>query len=259
MTPAESIPSPSADLVPPPPSGRTFTTERTVSIADANPEGRMEFDAMFRFLQDAGNADTDDAGLPQLGLAWVARRSVIEVLEYPTAREPLTLTTWCSGTSARWAERRTSIRGAHGGRVEAAALWIHIDAATGRPAKWGDDFAAAYLEAAQGREVDSKLRHPKRPPDDGTNEMSFRFRQTDMDAFRHVNNAAYLAVLEESLGGHAPPAPLRVEIEWRKPSVAGEALTVLETIGAEGVQQWITADGEVRATIAGRPLGQFTG
>ena len=112
----------------------------------------MEFDAMFRFLQDAGNADTDDAGLPQLGLAWVARRSVIEVLEYPTAREPLTLTTWCSGTSARWAERRTSIRGAHGGRVEAAALWIHIDAATGRPAKWGDDFAAAYLEAAQGRE-----------------------------------------------------------------------------------------------------------
>ncbi len=254
MTPTEPVPTPSDDLVPPPSSGRTFTISRTVSIADANPDGRMEFDAIFRFLQDAGNADTDDAGLPQLGLAWVARRSAIEILQHPSARESLTLTTWCSGTGARWAERRTSIRGSNGGHVEAAALWIHIDTASGRPVKWGDEFANAYLEATGGRAVDSKLRHPKRPLEAGTNTMEFRFRQTDMDAFRHVNNAAYLAILEESLGGHAPPAPLRVEIEWRKPSMSGEPLTIIESMGDAGVQQWVTADGEVRASIAARPL-----
>ena len=254
MAATESNASPSDDIAPPPAAGRVFETERTVSIADANPDGRMEFDAIGRFLQDAGNADTDDAGLPQLGLAWVARRCAIEIFQYGSAREQLTLRTWCSGTGARWAERRTSIHGSAGAHIEASALWIHIDAETGRPTKWGDAFAEAYLEAAGGREVDSRLRHPKRPPEEAANRMPFRFRQTDMDAFRHVNNAAYLAILEEALGGHAPHAPLRVEIEWRKPSLAGEDLEVVETMGPDGIQQWVMADGEVRATIAGRPL-----
>jgi acyl-ACP thioesterase len=255
MTAAE--PNADTNLVPIPTSGRTFTTTRVVSIADANPDGRMEFDAIGRFLQDAGNADTDDANLPELGLAWVARRCVIDIHHHGTSREELQLTTWCSGTGARWAERRTSIRGSQGAHVEAAAIWVHIDAETGRPTKWGEEFANAYLQATGGRQVDSRLRHPKRAPaagDDGVNTMEFRFRQTDMDAFRHVNNAAYLSILEEALGGNAPPAPLRLEIEWRKPSLAGEVLTVVETIGMDGVQQWITADDEVRATIAARPL-----
>jgi len=149
----------------------------------------MEFDAIARFLQDVGNEDTDDAGLAELGLAWVARKATIEVHTPATAREMLQMTTWCSGTGRRWAERRTTLRGEHGAHVEGVAVWVHLDPTSGRPVPWGDAFATNYLEATQGRQVDSKLRHDKTPPD--VPGMEWQFRQTDMDGFGHVNNAAY--------------------------------------------------------------------
>lgn len=251
-------PKPSADLVPIPETGRVFTLARRVSIDDAAPDGRAEFDAIARILQDAGNDDTDDAGLDQLGLAWVARRMVVEVLVPAQSRELLAISTWCSGTGRRWAERRTQLLGDRGAVIEAAAVWVHIDVASGRISPWGERFASYYLEAAGGRQIDTKLHHPKDVADlvAGANQMPFRFRQSDMDGFGHVNNAAYLAVLEEALGGNAPPSPLRIEIEWRKPSIAGEELTVVESVDEAGVRLWITAaeTGELRATIFGMPL-----
>lgn len=246
----------SDDLVHAPSTGRTFSCSRRVSIADASSDGRMELDAIGRFLQDAGNDDTDDAGLGSSGLTWVARRATIEVLEPARARELLSLTTWCSGTGSHWAERRSTLVGERGAHIEAAAIWVHVDPETGRPKRWDERFAERYLEASGGREVDARLRHPREPsPDHPSSSMPFRFRRTDHDAFGHVNNAAYLAVLEESLGGNDPGAPIRVEIEWRKPSEAGEELTVVEQPHETGVQKWIMFGDEVRATIAARPLG----
>ena len=186
----------------------------------------MELDAIARFLQDIGNDDTDDAGMEELGLAWVARRAVIDITSHAKAREKLTLQTWCSGTGRQWAERRTSIRGEHGAHMEASAIWVHLDTITGRPTAWGENFATTYLEATAGRLVDAKLRHRKDPP--STSGVPWRFRQSDMDAFGHVNNAAYLAIAEEFFGLDGQQGDsVRVEVEWRGPSEAGEQLSVV--------------------------------
>ena len=217
----------------------------------------MELDAIARFLQDAGNDDTDDAALPELGLAWIARRAAFEVRRPAGPRELLAIRTWCSGTGSRWAERRTELTGELGARIEAAMLWIHVDVTTGRPKRWGDEFANVYLESAAGREIDAKLRHAKRPPDPyaaGVRSFDWTFRRSDMDAFAHVNNAAYLAIIEESLSGRSPAAPYRVEVEWRKPSVAREPLAVLEVVSTDGVHGHVTAGDEVRATYSLREL-----
>lgn len=240
-TPSDHVSRGAAEFTEPPEIGRTYTTTRRVSIDDADPTGRMELDATARFLQDAGNDDTDDADLAELGLAWVARRATIEVHSPAAPRELLTMTTWCSGTGRRWAERRTSLRGERGAHIEAAAIWVHLDATTGRPVPWGEDFAAKYLEATKGRQVDSKLRHDKAVPD-GVG-APWMFRSTDMDGFGHVNNAAYLAIAEEHLDLDGPQ---RVEIEWRSPSLAGEALRVHQ----RDDQLWVVAvDGTLRVTI----------
>lgn len=208
----------------------------------------MELDAIARFLQDAGNDDTDDADLPELGLAWVARRAAIEVHHPATSREELHLTTWCSGTGARWAERRTSVTGEGGARIEAAVIWVHLDATSGRPVRWGSEFAAMYLEASQGRRIDAKLRHEKEPPADATS-TPWSFRATDMDAFGHVNNAAYLAIAEELLG--LDTSPVRIEVEWRGPSVANEPLTVWSATKSAETQLWVrsTTDESLRVTM----------
>lgn len=236
-------------LVDAPSTGRIFTTSRRVSVADGDVGGRMELDAIARFLQDAGNDDTDDAELPELGLAWVARRALLEVRQWPTTRELLSMRTWCSGTGRRWAERRTSLVGERGGRVDAAVIWVHLDPTTGRPMAWGEEFAAAYLEATQERRVDAKLRHDKTPPPE-SNSTDWRFRQTDMDTFGHVNNAAYLAIAEELSG--LDGAPVRVEVEWRGPSTSVEPLIVDHTSEHAGAHRlWVrsTEDGSLRVTM----------
>jgi acyl-ACP thioesterase len=236
-----------------PTSGRTFTTTRRVSIDDADPSGRMELDAIARFLQDAGNDDTDDASLAELGLAWVARRASIDVLRHASSREELTLTTWCSGTGRLWAERRTSIHGQGGAHIEAAAIWVHLDRATGRPVPWGESFAETYLEAAAGRQVDSRLRHLKGTPP-ASSSTSWEFRSTDLDAFGHVNNAAYLAIAEEHFT--LDDGPYRIEIEWRGPSQAHDPLEVLAAPSPDGEQIWVRSgkDHTLRVTMLKRPI-----
>lgn len=213
----------------------------------------MRFDAIARFLGDVANDDSDDANFFD---PWVLRRCAIEVQQPAEAREELTMTTWCSGTGSRWAERRTSLHGSNGARIETSALWIYVDASTGRPTRCDERFSAVWQEAAQGREVDSRLRLPKKPPEDRStlNVMPWSFRQSDMDTFGHVNNAAYLAVIEEAFGENSPPSPLRLDVEWQRPSVCGESMLAYEAIGANGIELWITVGDETRATIVGRPL-----
>lgn len=238
-------------LVSLPNEGRVFSTTRRVSIDDASPSGRMESDAIARFLQDAGNEDTDDAGLDEFGLAWVARRMMVEVRVPATARELLTISTWCSGTGRRWAERRTQLRGDAGAQIDAVAVWIHVDATSGRPIGWGDNFADNYLVAAQGRKIDARLRHEQEPSPDAQSQP-WHFRVSDMDAFGHVNNAAYLALAEQCWHNTTLQDPHRLEIEWRKPCTADVALDLHWT--AE--QLWLLEpdSGELRLTATSRAL-----
>ena len=212
----------------------------------------MECDAIARFLQDAGNDDTDDAGRAEFGPVWVARRALIEIRQAPEARELLEIATWCSGAGRRWAERSTRLVGNRDGHIEAAAIWIHIDPKTGRPSSWGEGFGEkSYLEATQGRRVDAKLRHATDIPESAV-AQPWRFRATDMDAFGHVNNAAYLALAEEVWGATTLMEPARLEIEWRKPCLASEQFE----IRAEGVQLWLieSSTNELRVTITCSPL-----
>ena len=214
----------------------------------------MEFDAIARFLQDVGNDDTDEAGFNEIGLAWVARRAHISVLNPATVREDLTMSTWCSGTGRRWAERRTSLVGESGGHVEAVAVWIHLDPATGRPTVMGDEFANNYLPAAGGRRIDSRLRLAKLPDDQqlaASSSFPWQFRATDTDAFGHVNNAAYLAIAEQYLD---LDGPCDLTIEWRSPCTADDELTVTTS----GDQLWIidSATDESRAVIAKSALDE---
>src|SRR4051812_34858097 len=112
-------------LIPVPVKGRRFVARRAVRLGDASPGGRLRLDAIARYLQDVADDDAGDAGLA--GSSWVVRRTTIEVRRPPVLREVLEVTTFCSGVGGRWAERRTSLRGGRGGRVEAVALWVHVD------------------------------------------------------------------------------------------------------------------------------------
>jgi acyl-ACP thioesterase len=234
------------ELAPAPSIGRVFVDRARTGLGDVAPTGRVRLDAIARWLQDAAFADVTDTALPD-DAVWVVRRLRLRVERFPRFGEAVQVATWCSGTGPLWAERRTTVRGDDGGRVEAVALWVHLDPQGMRPRPMPEGFEAIYGPATGGRRVRARLSHPTAPPD-GAPAMPWRFRAADLDVAAHVNNAAYWEVLEEELAARPsdPAEPLDAEIEHRAPADAGEALVV-----RDGGLRWITApDGEVLASLA---------
>jgi acyl-ACP thioesterase len=228
-----------------------------VHLGDVGHQGRLRLEALARFLQDVAGDDVDEAGIAGAG-AWVVRRSVVRIQQLPTYHESVDLLTWCSGTGACWAERRTTMAGARGEYVEAATLWVLLDSARGRPIPLGDEFFRVFGEATDGRRVSTRLSH-RRPPPVATARV-WPLRESDFDVLDHVNNARYWEAIEDELVFRVPRARVvSAEVEFRGAVERGDELELVSTArereGATELSVWLLAGGEVRmsgvvATVA---------
>jgi acyl-ACP thioesterase len=245
-------------LVPPPTEGRVFRAGRRVRLADADRTGRLRLDACARYLQDIGNDDTTDSGMDDADTTWVVRRAVIDVHRRPRWREWLDLSTWCGGVGRRWAERRMTMAGDRGGRVELATLWIHVDTATMTPAPLTDHFMTTYAPAAAGRKVSSRLWLGDPPV--GAAAEPWRLRAVDIDLLGHVNNAAYWAAVEEQIEPGTVFAhgllsrPHRAVIEYGPGIPAGAEVELLLDEAEDHLSLWFTVGAAVLASATVRPL-----
>lgn len=249
MSPAS--PDELASLVGRPASGRVFEGVRRVRVGDVSPAGRLRLDAVTLYLQDLSADDTADAALPDAE-AWVVRKTVIEVRVFPRYLEALELATWCSGTGSHWAERRISMVGDQGGRVEAATTWVHVDLGTGRPKRISEGFLARYGEAAAGRRMKARLEHPDPPAAAPRRPWPLRF--TDFDVLAHVNNAAYWEAVEEALAERRDlRAPLRAEVEHRTAIERGATAELVVADEPAVLSVWVVTGSEVAASARVRP------
>jgi acyl-ACP thioesterase len=244
--------APKSDMVPVPSKGRVYRSEGRVRLGDASPGGRLRFDAIARYLQDIANDDARSADIGD-ALGWVVRRTVIDVMEEAVFDEQLQLTTFCGGIGGRWAERRTSITGDRGASIEASALWVCVDLETMRPKVLGDDFRAAYGEAADGRIVRAKLFHDD-PPDDLDGAI-YDTRFVDFDVIGHMNNAAYWNALEQELARRRDlRAPMRAEMEHRAGLESRHAVRLVVDDEPLAVSLWFVGEPGVFASARVRPL-----
>lgn len=210
--------------------GRVFEQRVRAGLADAGPAGRVRLDALARWLQDVAWADVDDAGLADRA-AWVLRRLELRIEPFPRFGDRLVLRTFCTGLGRMWAERTTTITG-EAAAVEAVALWVSLDPATARPQPLAPEFVRVYGEAAAGRVVKARLRHPAPPPD--AEITPWRFRRAELDVMGHVNNTAYWQPAEEELVARGDLDALHAEIEFRGGAEAGEAF-----VARAGHRRWI--------------------
>ena len=177
-----------------PAQGRLFATRRTVRSTDVTPAGRLRFDALARYLQQAAEDDLADAGWT-VPYTWLVRRVTLRIHGFPAHRERVTLRTFCSGTGPRWAERTTTVASSPGrdgpgpDLIQATAVWVAITAADGRPVPLGDQFHQLYGASAQGRRVSARLSHPA-PPESGP-ARAWPLRAADFDTAGHVNNSIH--------------------------------------------------------------------
>lgn len=236
----------------PPQQGRIHGHRRRVHLADGSPKGRLRLDAAARMLQDVSDEDTTDAGFPP-GEPWVVRRVEMLVAEFPIFRQQVDVTTWCSGIGGRWAERRVRIQVVDGpGRIDAAVLWVHLDA-EGRPARLPERFDALYAEAAGGRTVRARLQHDSTPPE-GAARWPFPLRFTDFDMMDHVNNAVSWEPVEQALADRSElRAPLRVSVEHPAPIDPGSEPEIAVADAGDGFDLWVLVEGATCSTARVRP------
>jgi len=241
-------------LVPNPGIGRQFTVSQRVRVDAVASDGRLRFDGAARYVQDVAGDDSADSGLT-LDVFWVARRTVIDIIRPVVFREVLDLTTFCSGIGRGWAERRISIHGDRGGRIEVATIWVALDRASNAPRRVPAGFEELYGVSAQGRKVRPTLFHPGPSPD--AVEQPWSFRTVDVDLLDHVNNAVYWIPLEERFArdGVTPATPCRGEAEYRQAIEAGDRVHVLADDGADSSAHWfVDESARVKASVTWRPL-----
>jgi acyl-ACP thioesterase len=230
------------EFVPLPERGRRFTRHRRVRLGDVNAANRLRLDAVARYLQDVASDDVDDAGV---GGAWVLRRTALSISRLPRYGDDVELTTFCSGTGSRWAERRTTLVVSGSAVVDAVAVWVFVDGA-GRPARLDDWFFDQYGEAANDRRVSGRLWLPPAP--DGAPARVWPLRTTDFDLLRHMNNAAYWYAVEDELARLAPGrVPASAELEHRSAVEPDEDVELRSRLDDDRLSVWLTVRGEARA------------
>ena len=232
------------DLVPIPQRGRTFAERRRVRLTDMAPGGRTRFDAVARYLQEVAIDDVQETGWGTPEHLWFVRRMRFQVLEPLLGDEEVEIVTWCSGLAALAADRRWSLSGNRGGRIEVDSTWIHLDSDQ-RPTRIGR--FDAYAEAAGGRRASSRLELADPPP--SASRRPWPLRASDVDLHGHVNNTVYWQALEHLLHEHGPDPrrPLSAVLEFRGPIDLEDEVELAVTAGAERIDVGFLAEGEAKA------------
>jgi acyl-ACP thioesterase len=223
--------------------GRHFSKQRPIRISDCGPDGHLRLDGVARYLQDVGTDDWDDVGSGS-SFVWVARRTALRLApggRWPRLGEVAQLITWCGGTGAAWAERRTNVLVDDKLRVETASLWVPVNAA-GQPQRIPQSFIDLYGIAAQGRKVSARV--TRSVPPHGATSRPWALRRSDIDVIDHVNNAAIWQAVNEIVDG---------PVEYAVLTFYGAVLESddVSLVSVPG-QMWLVVSGDVRVS------GEFT-
>lgn len=266
----DAVHDPEPTPLPRPPSpGSGYSSTRKVRTGDVDPQRRLRLDSIARYLQDIATDDLEAAGHTETDPYWIVRRTVIDVIEPITWPATEHQQRWCSGLSSRWANVRVRMTATHettpfsprtqpDGLVETEAFWINVNA-QGVPTRISDNGVAtlaATTDVHRLRWTAMTAARPARVPgEDEPEDRVHVLRSTDFDPLQHLNNAAYLAAVEDELLLH--PDLLRhrhrAVIEYYRPVVAGATVTVRRRRSGDSLQLWMSVDDQVAAaaTVTG--------
>jgi acyl-ACP thioesterase len=208
-------------------------------LGDADESGVLRLDGVARILQDVATDDWEESGLESTD-TWVVRRTAIRVADggrWPRYKEVLTVTTWCGGVGAAWAERRTDISSRGQLLVEAVALWVPVDP-TGHPVRIKPAFHDVYGEALQARKVSGRVSSPEVAA--GAPLLAWPLRRADLDVVGHVNNAAIWQAVTEVV----TTTVASVSVTHHGAVESGHDVEIAHVPGS----LWLLVDGQVRVS-----------
>lgn len=194
-----------------------------VPFADVDRHQVMLLPRLFKLLQEAAIEHADlfgvgIHGLEERGTSWVLNRLAVELTRYPRRDEALRLTTWSTGVQSFKGYREFRLHCGDELLLSASSFWLWIDLRTRTLTRVPEDVANTFPvgtgSPAHRPDLD-RLRLT--PPADTAFSTTLDLRYSDQDANGHINNTAYLDLLQTALLRHGlSPQPLRIEIQFQR-------------------------------------------
>lgn len=231
--------------------------DTAVAFGDVDRDNVLTLRGVFQLLQEAAIAhankyDTGTDAMVTRGESWVLNRMAVEVSRYPGYGERLHLETWSSGIRGFKGYRDFRVRDADGRLVIAgSSLWLYVSVRTRTIIRVPREVAEKFPVSTDGvfcADLES-LALPA--PEVSATPVVVSLRYSDIDANAHVNNTAYLDLLQTALARDtAAPRPRAVRIRYGKGIAATECVAEVHLArdDASGLTRFsIVAAGEVCA------------
>ncbi len=248
---------------------RSLTVPYRARFDECGTDDLVRSSALLRYTQDVAWIHSELLGFTRAwyaerNLGWVVRTAELAILAPLPLGEVISMRTEVIGFRRFWARRRTEGRLGDGTlAVSGQTDWVIIDTARGLPGRLPPEFLARFGRPDQLFEP-GRVTLPQAPVA-GVHETALRVRPQDVDPMGHMNNAAYLDCLEESLleagagaAGLVRAIPRRFRLEYVLPASPGSALTGrVWTLPADGgevdaaVHAWLLADPSGRELARG--------
>jgi acyl-ACP thioesterase len=212
--------------------------EYRVRFDEADAQGRLRPSGLLRYAQDMAWRHSEESGFPRAwyqarGLTWLVRNVRLALMTPIAYGDVLSVSTEVVGWRRLWARRRSEMRSIGSGSPEddehvAAVVetdWVLL-AADGTPARVPLEITAAFAVRRSFRRERVDL---PEPTGDVTTFMT-RVRPLDVDPLGHMNNAAYLDVVDDGVSRVAPrERPVSLDhylVDYVLPALPGTMLEV---------------------------------
>jgi medium-chain acyl-[acyl-carrier-protein] hydrolase len=200
----------------------TLTTQ--IAFADVDRGNLLTLAGVFKLMQEvaiahANHYDTGTEAMLTRGESWVLNRMAVQINRYPAYGEQVRVETWSSGIRGFKGYRDFRIFDADGLEVAAgSSLWLYVSVRNHALIRVPKAIADHFPVAVEGVFSPDLERLRLSPPDPATAiAHPFTLRYADFDANSHVNNTAYLDLLQSALFSQGSIArPRWVHIQYNK-------------------------------------------
>ncbi len=207
----------------------TFTQRFQVRFDECAPDGTARASALLRFVVETAFGHSAGEGFPLAwydtrGLYWLVRRADLDLRRPVSYGESLDITTEVIGFRRIWARRRNTIRNVAEETLASLTMdWVFTDRG-GNPTRIVPEMEAAFPGLDERLEI-THLRVGDPPA--GLRPGEYVVPSHEADPRGHMNNAAYIDLLEDSLSarGVSPQdRPAACAFEYVRPVVPGDVL-----------------------------------
>ncbi|MFT3900929.1 MAG: thioesterase [Gordonia sp. (in: high G+C Gram-positive bacteria)] len=243
--------------------GRFFEAQYRIRTGDVDQNMRVRLDSAARYLQDIANDNIDATDFTKTDPFWIVRRTIIDVIRPFSWPGTVTAQRWCGAASTRWTNMRVTMTADHEtnlfnpderepGLIETEGFWINVND-QGMPSRISDEAFEMLSSMTDEHRLRWKAMNPEKAPDAGSApDREHVLRATDFDPFKHLNNAAYLEVLEDELIDHPDlvEGPHRMIIEYMRPIQPGHRLMIRRLRDGDTLTLWMLMDDDGEQKVA---------